>query len=1194
MKNRILAFAIVIGFFFVSLPLDSVNAMNYGKNVSLNSVNGGIEGSPGLLAGCSINMVGDVNADGKSDFMIGGQGPPYYLFYGNSGPWSMHEKIDTAANASFHEVRSDSGILSSDKVGDINGDGIDDLVLGYGGSYMGKDYGGMTYVLFGKKGGMSKNFDLANSDASFIGEDRGDDAGLSIAGVGDVNGDGINDLLIGAPRDIFYLKPGKAYLVLGHKDNWTRNTDLKDINVSFIGPQSGDHAGVRVAGLGDVNGDGFDDLLIGAEGSVYLIFGKSNGWTTNQSLSNADVIFKSGVPNDGVGTSIAGIGDVNGDGYKDFAIGAPNTDKVYLIFGKPTGWNKNTKLSNSDASYLAETSGDVAGSSISGAGDVNGDGFSDFIIGAPLRTYTEFADGSTYLILGKSSGWNNNITLSNADIIFKGVPDGTSGGGFSGWDVTGGGDVNGDGYDDILTSAYSYSVTSAHGIEGKTYLIFPDNNSMPKKNIILKAYSDKGYAKQIFYASINDTIYVELRGSDENSSRVDMATVRIQSNRSNPNGISLRLYETGVNTGIFHGNFTIKNRTHDEYRWIKATPNEIINISYPIAKIKTSLYIGKFDLQPKTHKQYALEDAFFKDNFWTIGWPASQWLVKSNATWLSWNATNRTIYGEPTNDNVGQFWINVSATDGVGGVDHHNYTITVNNTLPKILTKNILAVLQDHQYSVNYTSTDDSTVKHIVQWQLKTNASWLSLNTTTGLLSGRPTNSDVGNWHVNITVDDGHGGKDWTDFILQVININDPPKINIIPVTTAYEDQEYSVQFNCTDIDITDHIFDWKLDTDASWLNFDPAHGILNGTPTNYNVGKFYVNITVKDPELDMDSINYSLTVINRPPVILTKNVLSIYEDQNYFVPYSCDDDESGLTTWRLRTNATWLEFNQTSNILSGSPTNYDVGTYWVNMTVYDGQDGTNWTYFLLSVININDPVRIVSNPPLNAQVDFGYYYNLTISDEDKGETYTYILKTKPDGMQINPSSGKITWVPALGQEGNNAVDVTVIDGNYSIDQAFSITVLPHLKIYVNYPPDGKQIAGPLLICGTAIGPNNMNVWISIDNSSWFQINGTATWSYNLDSRTYSNGIHSISIKGKFGSSESVPIEININIKNKPKTKSQNNVQSILIASGVLILLVVLILIGIFSLKRRKEKKTSPEEQEQTTQPIGKRRREKK
>jgi hypothetical protein len=1164
MKNEMITLVVLMGFFFVNLPIYSVDAMHYGKIVNLNSVDGGFEGiQSGQFLGYAIAMVGDVNADGKQDFAISGGGAPIYLISGKSTGWSMNERVDTSSYASFVEQRADSSIISLTHAGDINGDGIDDLLLGIGGSYVGKDYAGMTYLLFGNKAGWKKNFNLSNSDASFVGENINDAAGSIVAGIGDVNGDGFNDFLISAPYH--NSSAGKVYLILGKNEGWTKKADLINVNISFNGVAANDNAGISIAGIGDVNGDLLDDFLIGAHGKTYLFLGKSTGWKKNQSLSGADVIFTSVVPGDEAGTVIAGVKDVNGDGYDDFLISAPGFDnqrgRTYLIFGKPNGWVKNTKLWNSDASFVGENIVDSSGSAISGAGDVNGDGYDDFIIGAVLRDVGGFAAGSTYLILGKSTGWNQNTSLSNADLILNGEHSGD----FSGMYVTGGRDFNGDDYDDILTSAPYYNSN-----KGKTYFIIPDNSTAPNNPISLKAYSDLGYSKQIFYASINNTIYIELKATDENSSRANVATVKVQSNRSNPYGISLRLHETGVNTGIFRGNFTIKNRTHDGYRWLKATPNEIINITYPIGMIKASLFIGKFNLLPESHKQYALEDAFFKDNYWTIGWPASQWLVKSNATWLSWNSTNRTIYGKPSNDDVGQFWIDVSVTDGVEGVDHHNYTIIVNNTPPKILTKNVLSVFQDHQYSVNYTNTDDSPVKHIVTWQLKTNASWLSLNSTTGILSGKPTNADVGQWRVNITVDDGHGGKDWTEFVLEVINANDPPILRIIPVTTAYEDQEYSIRFNCTDIDVNDHMFDWNLHTDASWLNFDPAYGILNGTPTNYNVGKYYINITVTDPELATDFINYTLTVVNRSPNILTKNDLSIYEDQNYFVMYSCDDDESGLTTWRLRTNATWLEFNQTTNMLSGSPTNYDVGNYWVNMTVYDGHNGTNWTYFLLTVININDPIKIVSNPPLNAQVDFGYYYNITILDEDKGEIHTYILKTKPDGMQIDLSRGKITWVPILGQEGNIAVIVTVLDGNYSIEQTFSITVLPHINIFVNYPKDGQQIEGSLLICGTAVGPKNMSVWMSIDNSSWFQVNGTSIWSYNFDSRLYSNGIHSIYVKGKFGSTESESMKINININNKPKIKPHNNVLATIITSGIVSLIVIIIVIVLLFLKRKK------------------------
>jgi len=328
-------------------------------------------------------------------------------------------------NASFWgEEKADFSGGSVACAGDVNGDGYDDILVGasytiYGGS--GSEC--PTYLILGKASGWVMDTNLSNSDASFRGEDTDHHYACSIAGVGDVNGDGYDDILIGRSGNYRSgdRETDQTYLILGKASGWAMDTNLSDSDASFKREDINDDSVYLVSGAGDVNGEGYDDILIGAEnnddggrnaGQTYLILGKASGWAMDTNLSASDASFWGEDTADYSGSSVAGAGDVNGDGYDDILIGAPHNDEsiynagqTYLLLGKASGWTMDTSLSASDTSFLGEDYNYYSGLSITGAGDVNGDGYDDILIGAPFNGEGIIGAGQTYLILGKASGW---------------------------------------------------------------------------------------------------------------------------------------------------------------------------------------------------------------------------------------------------------------------------------------------------------------------------------------------------------------------------------------------------------------------------------------------------------------------------------------------------------------------------------------------------------------------------------------------------------------------------------------------------------------------------------------------------------------------------------------------------------------------------------------------------------------------
>ena len=389
----------------------------------------------------------------------------------------------TDADASFWgETLEDRAGLAVAAVGDVNGDGMGDFLIGASGNDEVAVNAGQTYLILGGTG-WTPDLSLSFADASFGGEVAQDYSGQSLAGAGDVDGDGYDDFLISAVgNDQAASNAGKVYLVLGIDSGWTMDLDLALANASFLGVEADDEAGTSMAGGGDVNGDGYDDLLIGAPenddggvgaGQTYLVLGAPAGWTVDVDLATADSSFVGEAAQDRSGYSVAMPGDVNGDGFDDILVGALDNDaggaeagQTYLMFGHAGGWALGTDLSTSDASFWGEAVADNSGTLVAGAGDVNGDGYDDFLIAAPRSDAALPDAGQVYLVLGRASNWIQDIHLSLADASYWGEMAGD----LAGTAASAAGDVNGDGYGDLLIGS-PYNEESGFQEAGQAYVV---------------------------------------------------------------------------------------------------------------------------------------------------------------------------------------------------------------------------------------------------------------------------------------------------------------------------------------------------------------------------------------------------------------------------------------------------------------------------------------------------------------------------------------------------------------------------------------------------------------------------------------------------------------------------------------------------------------------------------------------------
>jgi hypothetical protein len=364
------------------------------------------------------------------------------------------------------------------------------------------------------------------------------------------------------------------------------------------------------------------------------------------------------------------------------------------------------------------------------------------------------------------------------------------------------------------------------------------------------------------------------------------------------------------------------------------------------------------------------------------------------------------------------------------------------------------------------------------------------MNSATGVIAGKPGNADVGNYTVNVTAKDGQKSVS-RNFTLEVLNVNDPPEILSSDALSVKEDEPYDNSYEARDVDPTNDILTWSLKSNATWLNLTGNR--LWGTPSNYDVGSFYVNISVSDGVGGTDFHNFTLAVlnVNGPPVITTHPLTEAVEDKEYIIDFDAKDVDAGdVLEWSLNTSAGWLKINSTSGVLSGTPENRDVGSVRVIVRVKDLAGAENSVDFNLTVLNVNDPPVWVSVPPdQNISEGDNLALNVSATDVDIGDNITYGLSSQPaSNMTINPASGAIRWENAVS--GIYSIRITATDGNVIIMNIFNITV-NKLSQPVVLPPNNPPRIDVITVNKSRVGQAFTLKLKGSDPDSWDAVNLT-------------------------------------------------------------------------------------------------------
>ena len=1022
---------------------------------------------------------------------------------GFSGPTGLEGRVNFSGKASNDRL----GQSVSD-AGDVNGDGYADVLVAACAD-AGTSTGGVAYIFFG---GASMD---GNADVVMNAQSTGEGFGCSVSSAGDVNNDSYDDVIVGA-FSTYYNGPdrGAAYVFLGGP-----MMDGK-ADVDLIGEASGDFFGKSVSGAGDVNGDGYDDVVVGAFGNdaggmaagrAYVFFGG------NVMDRSPDVIMTGEAASDIFGCSVSGGVDVNTDGFDDVIVGASGNiaggvmaGRAYVFFGAAS------MDAAADLVYTGVAAYDGFGGSVSGAGDVNGDGYDDVLVGATGNDRGATDAGGAFVFFGgpiKDTMADLNLTGETSYDCF-GAP------------VSDAGDINTDGFDDLVVGAYGND--AGGDTAGRAYVYFggPSMNGTPDATFTGMAAGDLyGYAVSGSGDVNRDGCDDVIVGALQNDSAAgDAGRAYLYCGYAGVLGPSLSVGKQAVlgSTGYLNGKRPVANFSrmlNDYLRGPVQVVTDIFGNAYvdvPVVASSTSagiLGLGGLNI---TYNYTAIVPDF-SDGLNSYIAAHKQEKDATGRITVPFKVRSRT----PSR------------------VLLHNLNITVDAAPDQQRPIPDLAIDEDTANSrlvdLHRYFQDDYADLSRLKFEL-------ACATFGDIVAARVTD----NRYISVDAASGKANDNWTGAVDMVVNVSDQwgsrtvsnmfrvdvtevpdmPVITSTPPLNAATGQEYSYRLTADDGDrdlLTYSLANGPGDMLIGGMTGDVSWMPLSG-------GRYQIILAVYDGMFTVYQ-NFTIEVANRPPKLVNATVPTAYAGVQYTYDVLAEDDDNDTIVFSLVSGPPGMTIDTSKGRILWTPA--QTGVFGVSVRISDGNDTVVFD-FNVTVLRQNRPPSFSSVPVTTGIAGLPYTYNATAWDLD-GDPVIYSLAAAPPGLLLDASSGKMNWTPSSA--GNFTVRLKTSDGmGGEAFQEFTINVskLTGPRLVFLTPIENKKVKGTITVAGRAFNGtlDVVIVQVRVDDGPWGDANGTSIWLFPLETSKLKNGRHTLQARGFDGVDYSEAVERTMTVDN--------------------------------------------------------------